>query len=229
MHPLLTLQNILSRKLKHGFLLLLLALSLQFAQSQTHMIYGAGDPPPGTPGMWYMDTVDHRIWNHMFSEWNSIRKGYCVRHTTCRDLMAFYNGDEWYIYDAQTGKFVVLGEKFTCLEGMAIVGWSAVNRYYVDTAYVGWSWVMDNTKYPAVPWLPDTLNGIPAYCASSFTNSFQIGMLSTEAHAWGMLGYNGQWLVEPKYDKPFRFKNGIAEVLLYGERRRINEKGEELK
>jgi hypothetical protein len=37
---------------------------------------------------------------------------------------------------------------------------------------------------------------------------------------------NGQWLIEPKFDQPFRFQNGFAEVIYYGQRRKINEKGE---
>jgi hypothetical protein len=43
---------------------------------------------------------------------------------------------------------------------------------------------------------------------------------------WGILGGNGQWLIEPKYDARFHFQNGIAEVLYYGQKRKINEKGE---
>ncbi len=43
---------------------------------------------------------------------------------------------------------------------------------------------------------------------------------------WGMLSTDGEWLVEPKFDAPFRFQNGFADVLYYGEKRRINEKGE---
>lgn len=43
---------------------------------------------------------------------------------------------------------------------------------------------------------------------------------------WGMLGADGTWVIEPKFDAPFYFENGIAEVLYYGQKRKINEKGE---
>ena len=47
-----------------------------------------------------------------------------------------------------------------------------------------------------------------------------------EIRSWGIIGQSGTWLIEPKYDAPFHFENGIAEVLYYGQRRKINEKGE---
>lgn len=43
---------------------------------------------------------------------------------------------------------------------------------------------------------------------------------------WGMIGLNGKWLIEPKFDEPFHFENGIADVRYYGQKRKINEKGE---
>jgi hypothetical protein len=43
---------------------------------------------------------------------------------------------------------------------------------------------------------------------------------------WGMLGQDGHWKIEPKFDAPFHFQNGTAEVIYYGQRRKINEKGD---
>ncbi len=34
---------------------------------------------------------------------------------------------------------------------------------------------------------------------------------------------NTKWLIEPKFDAPFHFENGTADVLYYGQRRKINE------
>ncbi len=41
-----------------------------------------------------------------------------------------------------------------------------------------------------------------------------------------MLNTNWKRLKEPIYDAPFLFQNGIAEVIYYGQKRKINEKGE---
>ncbi|MBK9452327.1 MAG: hypothetical protein IPN95_23480 [Bacteroidetes bacterium] len=34
---------------------------------------------------------------------------------------------------------------------------------------------------------------------------------------------NTKWFIEPKFDAPFHFENGTADVLYYGQRRKINE------
>ncbi len=34
------------------------------------------------------------------------------------------------------------------------------------------------------------------------------------------------WLIPPNYDASFKFKDGTADVIYYGQKRRINEKGE---
>ena len=36
---------------------------------------------------------------------------------------------------------------------------------------------------------------------------------------------NGQWVLKPKFDAPFHFENGITEVIFYGQRSIIDEKG----
>jgi hypothetical protein len=52
------------------------------------------------------------------------------------------------------------------------------------------------------------------------------GQWSIVTAALVIIGNRGYWLIEPKFDAPFHFENGIAEVLYYGQKRKINEKGE---
>ena len=68
----------------------------------------------------------------------------------------------------------------------------------------------------------DTLNGRLGFCSTAAL----LFMLSEDTHGWGILGTNGRWLIEPIFDAPFHFQNGIAEILYYGQKRKINEKGE---
>lgn len=68
--------------------------------------------------------------------------------------------------------------------------------------------------------------GIEAYCFPQNVPGHLFTMDYKELHNWGMIGVNAQWLIEPKFDAPFHFKNGTAEVLYYGQKRKINEKGE---
>jgi hypothetical protein len=70
----------------------------------------------------------------------------------------------------------------------------------------------------------DTLNGVLAFCMPDYVPSMY-GRCE-DYHNWGMLSTNAHWLIEPKFDAPFHFKNGIAEVLYYGQKRKINEQGE---
>jgi hypothetical protein len=46
-----------------------------------------------------------------------------------------------------------------------------------------------------------------------------------DQHNWGVLGGNGKWLIQPIFSGPFHFKKGIAEVVYYGQKRKINESG----
>jgi hypothetical protein len=218
-----------SQYLSWAIFSLLMTLGIQSAHAQPPLKLGAGDPTEAIKGMWYMDTVAHRVWVHNLSAWYSTRKGYCVRHVICDGLMAFYNGDEWHLYQTITGKYMGFADDVTCMDKLAVAAWPSINRFFVDTTYTAWNWVKDNSVYPARLTQPDTLMGMAAYCATSFTAAFRTSILGSESHAWGMLGINGQWIIEPKYDKPFRFKKGKAEVLLYGKPMKINEKGEEVK
>jgi hypothetical protein len=70
-----------------------------------------------------------------------------------------------------------------------------------------------------------TVNGLSAICVPRTPR--ESGYLNvSELRAWGMLGENGKWLIEPTFDQPFRFQDGMAEVTYYGQRRKINESGE---
>jgi hypothetical protein len=48
----------------------------------------------------------------------------------------------------------------------------------------------------------------------------------SDLRTWGFLSVQGEWLIEPKFDEPFYFVDGIAEVVYYGQKREINEEGE---
>lgn len=72
----------------------------------------------------------------------------------------------------------------------------------------------------------DTIDGKLYYCLPKFALAFEDPLECKDIHAWGLLGTNGDWLIEPIYDGPFNFEGGIAVVSYYGQRRKINLKGE---
>jgi hypothetical protein len=72
----------------------------------------------------------------------------------------------------------------------------------------------------------DTVQDMVAVSAPSFAPKFSEFQHSDKFTNWGVLGTNGQWLIPPQYDEPIHFKNGVADVVYYGQKRKINEKGE---
>ncbi len=47
-----------------------------------------------------------------------------------------------------------------------------------------------------------------------------------ELSNWGMIDSLGNWAIAPQFDAPFIFRDGTADVMINGEKRKINEKGE---
>ena len=72
---------------------------------------------------------------------------------------------------------------------------------------------------------PQTIDQQLAFCVALPLDPWQFGNCK-DIKAWGMMGLDGAWLIQPKFDAPFHFENGVAEVIYYGEKRKINEKGE---
>jgi hypothetical protein len=73
--------------------------------------------------------------------------------------------------------------------------------------------------------VPDTVQGMLAFCAPHKDKYEGSHWYCKELRSWGIIDVNSNWLIEPKFDKFFYFNNGIAEVLYQGKKRRINEKG----
>lgn len=72
---------------------------------------------------------------------------------------------------------------------------------------------------------PQSLGGravfcLPVYCAGTERYT------AHERCGWGMVDSTGTWVIAPLYDHYFEFREGRAEVLYYGERHLINERGE---
>ncbi len=72
----------------------------------------------------------------------------------------------------------------------------------------------------------------PGYLsAGSFSGG--LAVVETEKGDWGYINRNGDWVIEPQYDRAWGFSEGIAQVLLFNrnyrvEHRYINTKGEEV-
>jgi hypothetical protein len=84
-------------------------------------------------------------------------------------------------------------------------------------------------KYDAAGVKRQIVQNQEAYCAPDYIPKFNHLGEENPYRNWGMLGTNGKWIVPPIFDAPFKFVNGLAEVLYYGQKHKINEKGEFIK
>ena len=83
-----------------------------------------------------------------------------------------------------------------------------------------------SAKLDTVHWQMDW-HGMKAFClAGDFPTHRMDLRFGHDIHTWGILGENGEWLILPIFDAPFGFQDGFAEVMYYGQKRKINEKGE---
>ncbi len=115
----------------------------------------------------------------------------------------------------------------TCMECLLVCTVASKNHFLDNERTVPWSPRLATTFDTACGTArPISIQRIQGFCAPAFSRSLSELKDCRQLVNWGILGGNGQWLIEPKYDARFHFKNGIAEVIYYGQKRKINEKGE---
>lgn len=69
------------------------------------------------------------------------------------------------------------------------------------------------------------IRGVTGWCVPAFHGDMRL-YDTKEFKNWGILNARGRWVIEPRYDKPFRFVDGVARVIYYGQKRKINLRGE---
>lgn len=72
---------------------------------------------------------------------------------------------------------------------------------------------------------PDLLDGQRVYSLPQVVDSRKI-YLREDYRNWGLMDGKGRWIIDPIYDKPFKFQDGIAKVEKYGRKMRIDAKGQ---
>lgn len=210
-------------------LLVLQCLLVGRAVSQTSSITsGAGEPKQHWPWYdFYLDTRNHRAYVHhpgMHGDpwWREIDDHETLTLDACNGLSICFDGKN---YRAYLNAYRLRGIEFTdyhCLDKL-LLAW---NQYEVVT-YNASGDVSEELFGNCLLGIPivDTLGGKLAFCVVAAVLN-ENAYPCEEMTAWGMMGLDGHWLIEPKFDAPFYFQDGFAEVIYYGEKRRINLKGE---
>jgi hypothetical protein len=172
---------------------------------------------------------------HVFrGYWMRIDMAYCIKASRCGNFMLLRNGFE------SEGSLSWLRGGYTITDTTGkILANSIAFGYVADSSLIVWpNWsnggevlnargevVGTFTRCGAGENWTGTVEGIEGVCVPGQIIS-GLGLTCGDLRNWGIMGENGQWLIEPKFDAPFYFQDGIADVVYYGQKRKINEKGE---
>ncbi len=181
-------------------------------------------PENPTENTWHFNTKNTQISRFDGKDWQPVEikfarhirewQGYVRIKTSDMKALAKPNGEilmnpcHWILQDEAllTGFVCGHGTLLLNLEGdtLAFLGMKDIRRQFYQI---------------------DTVAGQRAYCAPQFVPGTK-RINADRMHNWGMLNTKGEWLIEPRYDAYFKFKDGIAEVSYMGKPIKINESGE---
>jgi hypothetical protein len=191
--------------------------------AQFTLVRGSELPLDTNGVVFYLDTQNHAAWYHGMNGWVKLTEAPIIEMFRCHDQVyctSLYGQGHCY------NKEGLLDQKYLqCYCGDSIsLKWyyRSLTVHNIHEEIIARFSIDGHEAFQSV--IPDTVQGVAAFCISSLKQKYIYEEMAI--HGWGMLGTNGQWLIEPKFDAPFHFKNGIAEVLYYGQKRKINEKGE---
>ncbi len=193
-------------------------------QVQGQIVEGAG-PPERVTADWYLDTLAHRAWHYgeKTENWSILETTNVNAIRRCSGVVNL-RAERHEVLVTQSGKEFAGGGYCACFEEVIQICNGSYCFFVRDSTTLAWA---DANAGPTL-WEsadpPISHLGSLAFCA---TSTFIVPNRNRieEMHAWGILATTGEWLIQPIFDAPFHFENGIAEVLYYGQKRKINEKG----
>lgn len=207
-------------------LIFTLALTLTLTlHAQSVLLKGDRVPSIGEHGYWFWDTLNHRIWYYeaMDGKWTSAgwqdytdKPVYNVRTFLGYVWVEDSTGHGWSMENDRRVIHVEYDHAIFIGDSMMV--------YWNEGKYLGIFVGDDYLGCHKMPMVIDTVECMPTVCVPEY--SHKLSGYCLDLHTWGQLDYNGHWRIAPKYDKPFHFQNGIAEVVYYGKKLKIDENGE---
>jgi hypothetical protein len=192
-----------------------------------------GDLPKGTGDFGpFVDTLNQKVWYfqvaHTKAKWEHLDLREYISFEACGHRLILNKlkgggkilGNDIFVY-VDEADFLYCGDSIlTIYSGKRLRMLSLKKDYALASRdIVG----LENVRL-------ETLEGKQGYCVSAYYGATYMAIhlvADTNLRTWGILDRDtGQWLIEPKFDGPFIFQNGFAEVIYYGQKRKINEKGE---
>jgi hypothetical protein len=218
--------KISSRLLKNLVFLLMLILAAAPLFAQLRIERGGAVPQEASGDVWWLDTLKREVFHHQTDGWKMVANPNIDALFSCHGYvyaMRKYGGGV---------EFNPATRDPTPIPITSCICWdSVVAVWYVTQAIVHDHHRKMITRMDGVSpfgqsaYPTQTVQGLSAICLP-LTPRESGHLHISELRSWGMLGENGKWVIEPQFDAPFTFKNGFAEVLYYGQRRKINVSGE---
>lgn len=194
--------------------------SMALTQLPLGLIKGLVPPAEVRASHWFLDTLTPMAYHAKDGEWKKVTSDSVIDVTLCKG---------WILLKTKSGASlwnsggVIMPNVFNCIcsDSMRFVLYpNGVICYDLQDQEILRTNCIDRDR-----WKIDTLLSTAAVCASIAHQRMPRWVPCQEIHEWGMYGGSGRWLIPPIFDGPFHFQNGMAEVLYYGQQRKINEKG----
>jgi hypothetical protein len=201
--------------------------SPSFSQATIHLAEGKKLPNSATENDWFLNTKDQRIYRYTNAKWSMFRVARCTRTAICHKFLLLHYEDGSMDLVKANGKSAKpnyqIRFQFQCYDSISTME-AGENFILFDNQ--GTTLAEINMRMCKGKQIIE-FQGKIAFCVPEYVNSFESGPIPCNIlKNWGMMDTDGKWRIEPKFDGPFDFKNGIAEVRYYGQKRKINEKGE---
>jgi hypothetical protein len=192
-------------------------------QQHTAIIIKGSHTFPATPSYrtWFLDTIDHKGFHWDGDKWFAFTWAQVKDIIPCRGFVYVPVEGTILCYGA-FGRIEDQCQWFTCEDSIHL-RWGKTTFTAAKARGIACELPSYCDEIKDII-QPDTVGGIRAYCLPLWEDHWPGDC--DAPRTWGMLGTNGKWLIAPMFDTPFRFQDGTAKVVHYGQKRRINETGE---
>ena len=203
---------------------LLLCLALVQVPVHSQLVIRGGDKLKGSPPVcdYYLDHFGRQAY---FVEEGKARliQGDCRAIRNWYDLAVLEIGDHYALGDHHGIRYKAIRE-LQMEDSILVVIKDSITLVLNAHGRVVSAMLMDNTAVRN-RLRPDLLNGQRVYCLPQVVDSRKIYQRE-DYRNWGLMDGKGRWIIDPIYDKPFKFQDGIAKVEKYGRKMRIDAKGQ---
>jgi hypothetical protein len=215
---------------KYTLTLLGMAMAMwQFASAQLSLEYGKSFPMQPEQYAWFSDTVNHQLWQWV-DRWE-LRDSETDKVGTCRSFMISESVEGKTIFERNGTVAFPTAFSYQCADSIFVVHsgkFNAIERSkkvsFFDQSGKLVRFYDNHTHYiHEIQWKGGLAWSLPGYDPVDGKIDIPLG---EQIHNWGVFAGNGRWVIQPIYDLPVKFVNGIAEVRYYGKPLKINENGE---